>query len=108
MMEMKEMTLKELLTIAIVSCHPNAPHDVTTIEIRTEILTRFADLQAELEKWKALPKRCICGHYHCPICGNQTTLDVSFEAEVDRLTAELAAVSKELEVRTESHKSSCA
>jgi hypothetical protein len=88
---MKE-TMEELINKVtnIYNCENNT--------IQTEILTRFAaqekkigELQKEVEKWKALPKRCICGHYHCPICGNQTVLDVNLEAEVDRLNE---AVSK--------------
>lgn len=44
----------------------------------------------ELEKEKNHPKRCVCGHYHCPICGNQTVIDKDFEAELVTLRTELA------------------
>jgi hypothetical protein len=45
-------------------------------------------LRGQLEKILKLPSRCICGHYHCSICGNLMTLDVNFEKQVTSLKAE--------------------
>jgi hypothetical protein len=59
---------------------------------------RIAELQAENAKIKAhidkIIGKCICGHYHCPICENQmevhddATYDVFYKSEISRLKSE--------------------